>query len=109
GNDGWGARASVAGDLNLPQPAGVLVQRVAERSIAERCGIRPGTLRATIEGEEIILGGDIILGVNGADVAMGESFDEIYGNFAKAKPGENVVITIFRQGKIVKIAFPPSQ
>jgi serine protease Do len=109
GIDGFRVEGSLARALNLPQPAGVLVQRVAERSIAERFGIRPGTLRATIEGEEIILGGDIILGVNGVDVATAESFDDIYGNFAKAKPGENIVITIFRQGKIVKLALLPSQ
>ena len=109
GIEGFRVEGSLARALNLPQPAGVLVQRVAERSIAERCGIRPGTLRATIEGEEIILGGDIILGVNGVDVATAESFDDIYANIAKVKPGENIVITIFRQGKIVKLALPPSQ
>src|SRR5215475_1002733 len=69
GIEGLRVEGSLASALNLPQPAGVLVQRVAERSIAERCGIKPGTLRATIEGEEIILGGDVILGVNGVDFA----------------------------------------
>jgi len=42
-------------------------------------------------------------------VATAESFDDIYANITKVKPGENLVITIFRQGKIVKIALPPSQ
>jgi len=108
GIEGFRVEGSLARALNLPQPAGVLVQRVAKRSIAERYGIRPGTLRATIEGEEMILGGDIILGVNGVDVATAESFDDIYANIAKVKPGENIVITIFRQGKIVKLALAPS-
>jgi hypothetical protein len=46
--------------------------------------------------------------VNGVDVATAESFDDVYANIARVKPGENLVITIFRQGKIVKLAFPPS-
>jgi serine protease Do len=51
--------------LNLPQGAGFLVQRVAQGSPAWREGIRAGTLRTQIEGEELLLGGDIILEVNG--------------------------------------------
>src|SRR5215470_11256149 len=57
GIEGQLVDGSLAGALNLPQAAGVLVQRVAEGSIASRCGLRPGTLRATVEGQEIILGG----------------------------------------------------
>jgi len=43
---------STAKALNLPQPPGVLVQRVAEGSIAWRWGIHGGTLRSIVEGEE---------------------------------------------------------
>src|SRR5215510_9305394 len=59
GIEGLRVDGSLASALNLPQPAGVLVQRVAEGSIASHCGLRPGTLRATVEGQEIILGGDV--------------------------------------------------
>ncbi len=47
--------------LNLPQPRGLLVQRVADGSAAAVIGIRGGTTKATIAGKELILGGDIIL------------------------------------------------
>jgi S1-C subfamily serine protease len=108
GIEGFRIEGSLARALNLPQPAGVLVQSVAEGSIAWRCGLHPGTLRATVEGEEIILGGDIILAVNGVDVYAAESFDDIYSNITKVKPGDNLVITIFRQGKILKLVRPTS-
>jgi serine protease Do len=106
GIEGYRVEGSLATALNLPQPAGLLVQRVAEGSIAGRCGIRPGTLRAIIEGEEIILGGDIILQVNDVPVEKDESYDEIYRSIGKLKPGDNLVITLFRQGRIVKLSIP---
>jgi serine protease Do len=100
---------STAMALNLPQPAGVLVQRVAEGSIAWRWGIHGGTLRSIVEGAEMILGGDIILRVNERLVEDGSSYDEIYGSLSKLRPGEKLVFTILRQGQIVKLAIPASQ
>jgi serine protease Do len=80
------------------------VQRVAEGSIAWRWGIHAGTLRANVEGEEIVLGGDIILRVNEVSVEQDGSYDEISGSIATLKPGNNLVITVFRQGKSVKLS-----
>jgi serine protease Do len=109
GIEGLLVNGSLARALNLPQPAGVLVQRVAEGSIAARCGLHPGTLRATVEGEGIILGGDVILAVNGSDVSPEASFDEIYGQMARTKLGENLVITVFRHGQTIMLATPNPQ
>jgi hypothetical protein len=39
-------------------------------------------LRATIEGEELVLGGDIILGVNDVQVEEGGSYDDIYSSIS---------------------------
>src|SRR5262249_54957883 len=108
GIEGLRADGSLAKALNLPQPAGVLVQRVAQGSIAARSGLHPGTLRAVVEGEEILLGGDVILAVNGVDVDSERSFDDIYGQMTKTKAGENMVITIFRQGRTLKVVVPQS-
>ena len=109
GIEGLLVDGSLAGALNLTQPAGVLVQRVAEGSIAWRCGIRPGTVRAKIEGEEILLGGDIILRVNDISVEDDGIYDEIYGSINRLKPGDNLQITVLRQGKIVNLSIPTSQ
>ena len=74
GIEGLLVDGALARALNLPQPAGVLVQRVAEGSIAWRWGIHAGRLRANVEGEEFILGGDIILRVNEVPVAQSGSY-----------------------------------
>jgi len=104
---GFLVESDLARALNLPQPAGVLVQRVAEGSIAWRWGIHAGTVRANVEGEELVLGGDIILSVNDVPVAEGGgSYDAIYASISKLRPGDNLVIKIFRQGAIVKLSIP---
>ena len=97
---------NLAKALNLRQPAGLLVQRVAEGSIAWNWGIRPGTLRASVEGEEIVLGGDIILRVNDVTVQNNESYDQIYESIGSHKPGEPLVVTIIREGQVMKLTSP---
>ena len=109
GIEGRHVDGNLARALNLPQPAGVLVQRVAEGSIASRCGLQSGTLRATVEGEEIILGGDIILAVNGVNVNPDQSFDELYGQMTRTTSGNSVVITVYREGRTIKLAMPNPQ
>ncbi len=68
GIDGLVVTGALAKALNLPQAAGVLVQRIGDGSIGSRLGINPGTLRVTILGTDILLGGDVILGVNNIGV-----------------------------------------
>jgi len=104
GIDGLLLNGSIARALNLPQPAGLLVQRVAEGSLAWRGGIRAGSLRANVEGEELVLGGDIILRVNDVSIDNDASGDQILESIGSFKPGENLVITILRQGEIVKLS-----
>ncbi len=90
GIEGLLVDGTLAKALNLTQPAGVLVQRVAEGSIFWRWGIHGGTLRATVEGEEIILGGDIILRVNETSVENDGSYDEICRSIGSLKPGDKL-------------------
>ena len=109
GVEGLLVDGDLAKALNLPQPAGVLVQRVAEGSIAWRWGIHAGSLRANVEGQELVLGGDIILKVNEVPVEQIGSYDEIYANIGRLKPEDNLMISVFRQGRIVQLSIPPSQ
>jgi len=108
GIEGLLVDGNLAKALNLPQSAGLLVQRVAEGSFAWRCGIHAGSLRANVEGQELILGGDVILRINEVPVEQSGSSDEIYSGIGRLKPGDNLVISVFRQGRIVKllIQFP---
>ena len=72
-------------------------------------GIQAGKLRANVEGEEFILGGDIILRVNEVPVEQSGSYDEIYASIGRLKPGDNLVISVFRRGQTIKLSIPTTQ
>ncbi|TAL12642.1 MAG: trypsin-like serine protease [Nitrospirae bacterium] len=86
--------------FNLPQPAGLLVQGVASKSFAEQIGLRPGTLRAIIEGEALIIGGDILLEVQGIPIMESKkSTKVIREELSHLRSGAEIKVTILRDGK----------
>ena len=115
GIDGLVVVGDLAKALNLPQGAGVLVQRIGDGSMGSRLGINPGTLRARIQGLDILLGGDVILSVNDITIidprsaeSLGnftsdENYERIYNSVTALKPGDPVVVTVFREGKVLKL------
>ena len=115
GIDGVVVTGALAKALNLPQAAGVLVQRIGDGSIGSRLGINQGTLRVTIQGADILLGGDVILDVNNIGVidprsaqSLGsftsdENYERIYTSVAALKPGDPLVVTVLREGKVLKL------
>ena len=112
GIEGLVVTGRLARALNLPQPAGLLVQRIGDGSMGSRLGVNPGTLHATIQGSDILLGGDVILNVNGIDItapqatdsrAANENYEKIYDSIAGLKTGDTLVVTVFRGGKVVKL------
>jgi len=115
GIEGLVVTGSLARALNLPQAAGVLVQRIGDGSIGSRLGINQGTLRVTIQGTDILLGGDVILSVNNiaiidprsaqslGSLTSDENYKRIYNTVATLKPGDPLVVTVFREGKVLKL------
>src|SRR2546428_9351394 len=79
GMEGILIQGDLAGVLNLPQPAGFVVQRVAAGSLGGRLGIRPGAFRISVEGSDLLLGGDIILAVNCMEILPhSQALDRMY-------------------------------
>ncbi len=89
--------------FNLPQPVGLLVQRVAERSPAALMGLRGGTMKATIDGETLTVGGDIILQVQGIPIADRTSYEQIQERLSEIHPGAEVRITVLRAGRQLEL------
>jgi serine protease Do len=91
--------------FNVPQPAGLLVQRIAQGSPAADLGLRPGAQRITVAGQELLAGGDIILEVGGIVVsADGASFDRMYGYLTSLKPGDSIAVRVLRDGKVITLS-----
>lgn len=106
GMEGYVLTGDVAKAFNLPQPVGVLVQRVAERSPATLIGLRPGTMKATIDGKTLTVGGDIILAVQGIPIQDRGSYERIQERLSRLHPGAEVMITVLREGRQVELRGP---
>ena len=118
GIDGLLVTGDLSKALNLPQAAGFLVQRVGDGSMGSSLGLNPGTFRVTIQGTDVLLGGDVILSVNEiqitaastadqvADVASDASYERIYNCIGALKRGDNLVVRVLREGRVVTLSAP---
>jgi len=94
--------------LNIPQRAGTLVEGVAAGSPASAIGLRPGNLKATIAGQNLTLGGDIILAVNGILVGSPD-FSRKISNTVRALTGDDrLVLRVLRDGDVIELSKPVS-
>jgi S1-C subfamily serine protease len=81
--------------LNLPVEQGVIVQQVVKNGPADKAGLEAGTTSATIGGQEVRLGGDIITEANGKQV---KSMEELVEVIQDSKPGDKLELKILRGG-----------
>jgi S1-C subfamily serine protease len=96
----------LAAAVNLPITRGALVQDVSPGGPASRAGLRPGTVH-TDQG--VILGGDIIIEVDGEKVAKP---DDVAAAINDNRPGESVEVKFYRdnklQTKLIKLGTRPA-
>ncbi len=104
GVQGYLLSGELAGILNLPQPSGLLLQRVAIGSPAYNSNLRGGSVKAVINGQSILLGGDIILSVDGIEVTGEESRLEIRKKLREINKGEKMSVSILREGKTINLS-----
>jgi serine protease Do len=104
GLNGYMLSGDLAQVLNVPPPGvGLLVQRVATGSPAERLGLKAGTTRATIGDEDLIVGGDIILSILGISLSAPNSLTTIRQKITDMNPGDSVTVTVLRGGKTMTL------
>jgi S1-C subfamily serine protease len=103
GLDGRLAAGPIAQILNVPQSSGYLVKTVAKGSPGEVLGLRGGTVLATIMGESLVVGGDIILTVQG--IAVGEIANRrgLRDLMLRLPPGSEFTMTVLRLGQVVEL------
>ena len=102
----WGGMESIllsgsmAAALNVPQDSGLLVMNVSSKGAAGQLGIQGGYIPATIDGIEVMIGGDIILEMAGIRVKDVNSLFEIRQKIASMPQGQDISMTILRNGKV---------
>ncbi len=95
----------LAAAMNVPQSSGYLVQKVAANSPAASIGLRPSKIHAQIDGRNLLIGGDIILSLEGIEISSG-MMDEFHEKKAKMKQGALVSLRVLRAGDVVEIGAP---
>jgi S1-C subfamily serine protease len=104
GVNGYMLSADLARVFSVPPPGiGLLVQRVAAGSPAERLGLGAGTTRATIGDEDLIVGGDIILDILGIPLSAPNSVATIRQKITDLKAGDPVTVTVLRGDKTITL------
>ncbi len=83
----------VAEVLSLPVKYGAMVARLIRGGPAHRAGIRSGNRKAEIGNAIFIIGGDIIIAIDGESFKTAQKFHEI---LKTRKPGEQIKLTLWR-------------
>ena len=90
--------------LNLPPGTlGYLVKTVAKGSPGEGLGLLGGTHVGVIDGEQIVLGGDIILQVEGIPVHDLASYEKMRLALAQLPAGAGLKVTVLRAGQVIDL------
>jgi len=103
GVQGFLLRGPLARVFNVPQAVGMLVQKVARDSPAARVGLKGGTMKATIEGQTLLVGGDIILAVGGVRLGDADAPQRIRALRAQLRPGETLTVVVLRGGRRLEL------
>jgi len=83
----------IADQLGLASDYGLLVIRVVAGGAAERAGLKGGTERAYLGNTPIMVGGDLIVAIDGQDVQDQQELSRIMNNH---RAGDVVKVTIYR-------------
>jgi S1-C subfamily serine protease len=96
----YGIGPDLASQMGLAVDSGVLVQMVIPGGAAEQAGLRGGNQLAYVGNTPIMLGGDLIVGIDGHQVTDPEEINAI---IEKHQAGENVSVTFYRGRKQITL------
>ncbi len=83
----------IAQAIGLPADYGILIERVLPGGAAERAGLHGGTERMYLGNQPVMLGGDLIVGLNGEEIT---SAQDLSASMNQHRAGDTVTLTIFR-------------
>ena len=83
----------IASDLGLASDYGLLIVRVTPGGAAERAGLRGGSERAYLGNMPIMVGGDLIVAIDGQQVQDQQQLAQMMNNH---RAGDAIKVTIYR-------------
>lgn len=101
GIGGIDVNAAIAKEMNLPSDQqGVLVEQVEPGSLADTAGLKAGTKTVTIDGKQVLVGGDVITALNDQPVT---GIQDLKSALSQLPSDHPVSLTVLRDGKEVQI------
>ena len=86
--------------MGLAVDSGVLIQKVIPGGAAERAGLRGGNEQAYVGNTPIMLGGDLIVAIDGEEVTDPQDINALMD---KHQAGDTISVTIYRGRKQITL------
>ena len=94
--------AEIAKQMSLPENlTGVLIVQVQPGSAAEKAGLKAGATPYTINGQSVMIGGDIITAIQGQSIS---TLEDLRNELSQYNPGQAVTLSILRNNEPVDVA-----
>src|SRR5579862_8472431 len=93
----------LADELGLPVDYGLLIIQVTPGGSADQAGLRGGNERAYLGNTPIMLGGDLIVAIDGQNIEDEDDLAQIMNNH---RAGDAVKVTIYRNKKKMDVNVP---
>jgi S1-C subfamily serine protease len=91
---------NLADQLGLPSDYGLLIVQVVPGGAADNAGLRGGNERAYLGNVPIMLGGDLIVAIDGKKVEDQQELAEVMNNH---RAGDSVRVTIYRGKRKIEV------
>ena len=91
----------IANELGLAADNGLLIVQAVPGGSADRAGLRGGTERAYLGNTPIMIGGDLIVAINGEPVESQQALAQVMN---KHRAGDTVKVTIYRGKKQLEVS-----
>ncbi len=96
----YGIGPDLASQMGLAVDSGVLIQKVLQGGAAERAGLRGGNEQAYVGNTPILLGGDLIVAIDGKPVNDPQDINAIMD---KHQAGDTISVTFYRGRKQITL------
>jgi len=91
----------LADEISLPADYGLLIVQVTPGGSADQAGLRGGSERAYLGNIPIMLGGDLIIAIDGEKVQDEQDLTQMMNNH---RAGDTVKVTIYRNKKKIDVS-----
>ena len=91
----------LASEMGLAADYGLLIVQTVPGGAADRAGLRGGTERAYLGNTPIMIGGDLIVAIDGKELESQQDLAQVMNNH---RAGDNVKVTIYRGKKKLEVS-----